>query len=97
MSEKPQSQLYLIIETFKNGDAAPVYRRFREQGRLAPDGLTYISSWTTADMSKCYQVMECADRRLIDQWIARWSDLVDFEIIPVITSAEAAKYFEARR
>jgi hypothetical protein len=94
MNETPQLQRYMIIETFKNGNAAPVYRRFREQGRLAPDGLNYISSWVTTDMSKCYQVMECSDRRLLDEWVARWSDLVDFEVIPVISSAEAAKHFE---
>jgi hypothetical protein len=82
--------LFLVIESFKNNDPQPVYRRFREQGRLAPDGLKYISSWVTTDIATCYQIMECEDPRLLDQWIAEWSDLVDFEIIPVITSAEAA-------
>jgi hypothetical protein len=82
--------LFLIIERFKNGDAAPVYRRFREQGRLAPTGLTYVASWVAADLSRCYQVMECADRALLDEWMAHWSDLVDFEVISVVTSAEAA-------
>ena len=82
--------LYLIIENFRDGDARPIYRRFRERGRLAPEGLTYISSWVTEDFARCYQVMECADRVLLDAWIANWSDLVDFEVIPVRTSAEAA-------
>jgi uncharacterized protein DUF3303 len=88
--------VYLLVETFKNGDAVPVYRRFREQGRLAPAGLHYVSSWVTSDMTRCYQVMECADRQLLDEWIARWSDLVDFEIIPVITSAEAVERVKPR-
>lgn len=88
--------LYMIIESFKNRDAAPVYRRFREQGRLTPDGLKYVSSWVTADMAKCYQVMECADPRLLEQWIARWSDLVDFEVLPVITSAQATEQIAPR-
>ncbi len=83
--------VYMIIETFKNRDAAPVYRRFRDQGRLAPDGLKYVSSWVTSDMTRCYQVMECDDPQLLDRWIARWSDLVDFEVVPVITSAQAAE------
>jgi len=83
--------VYMIIERFKNGDAVPVYRRFRDQGRLAPDGLKYISSWVTLDMAACYQLMECEDRRLLDQWMARWSDLVDFEVLPVITSAQAVE------
>ncbi len=82
--------LYMVIETFKNGDPAPVYRRFRERGRLAPDGLQYVSSWVTSNVTRCYQVMECDDRRLLDQWIGQWSDLVDFEVIPVISSAQAA-------
>lgn len=77
----------MIIETFK--DAVAVYRRFRDQGRLAPEGLTYVSSWVTPDLTRCYQVMECQDPRLLDQWTARWRDLIDFEIVPVITSAEA--------
>jgi len=88
--------LYMIIERFKNHDAAPVYRRFRERGRLAPDGLTYVSSWVTTNMTTCFQVMECDDPRLLDQWMARWSDLVDFEIIPVITSAQAAERIAPR-
>jgi len=85
--------LFLIVERFKDGDASPVYRRFREQGRLAPDGLTYVASWVTADLTRCYQVMESPDRALLDRWIARWSDLVDFEVTPVITSADAAGRF----
>ena len=88
--------LYMIIESFKNGDAVPVYRRFRDHGRLAPAGLTYVSSWVTADMARCYQVMECEDPRLVEQWIARWSDLVDFEVLPVITSADAAEHIAPR-
>ena len=79
----------MIIENFK-GDPAPVYRRFRDRGRLAPEGLTYVSSWVTSDIKRCYQVMECDDERLLRQWMDEWKDLVDFEVIPVVTSAEAA-------
>ena len=82
--------LYMVIERFRNGDAAPVYRRFRERGRLAPEGLNYISSWVTADLTTCYQVMETADRALLDEWLSRWSDLVEFEVHAVMTSQEAA-------
>lgn len=82
--------LFLIIERFRGGDPAPVYRRFREKGRLAPEGLTYVSSWVTEDLATCYQVMETADRALLEQWMAQWADLVEFEVIPVITSAEAS-------
>jgi Protein of unknown function (DUF3303) len=82
--------LYMIVEYFKNADPVPVYRRFCDQGRLAPDGLTYVSSWVDADLSHCYQLMETADRDLIDQWMANWGDLVEFEVHPVITSKEAA-------
>src|SRR5262249_3904376 len=68
--------LYMVVERFRNRDPVPVYRRFREQGRLAPDGLRYVSSWVTADMAECYQLMECADPSLLEQWVARWQDLV---------------------
>lgn len=88
--------LYLIIETFKQGDAVPVYRRFRDKGRMAPEGVTYVSSWITTDMAKCYQVMESEDRALLDQWIARWSDLIDFEVMPVVTSAQAVEQITPR-
>jgi hypothetical protein len=83
--------LYMIIEHFKDGDARPVYRRFRDKGRLAPDGLTYIASWVTTDLQHCYQVMECDDARLLEQWLDQWRDLVEFECFPVVTSAEAAR------
>ncbi|HKW47471.1 MAG TPA: DUF3303 family protein, partial [Gemmatimonadaceae bacterium] len=76
----------MIVEHFRNRDPAPVYERFRQRGRLAPAGLTYVNSWVTADLTRCYQVMECAERELLEQWMAAWQDLVDFEVHPVITS-----------
>ena len=81
---------YLVIERFRNRDPRPVYDRFRERGRLAPEGLIYVASWVSVELDTCYQVMATDDPGLLDQWVARWSDLVDFEIIPVIESADAA-------
>ena len=81
---------YMIVEHFRNGDPAPVYARFRSHGRLAPDGLHYVDSWVTADLTRCYQLMECADANLLQQWLDAWSDIVSFEVYPVITSAEAS-------
>jgi len=79
----------MVLENFK-GNPAAVYRRFREQGRLAPEGLKYINSWVTSDVQRCYQVMECDDPALLYAWIDRWKDIVDIEVVPVITSTEAA-------
>jgi hypothetical protein len=81
--------LYMVIENFRGGDPIPVYRRFRDRGRLMPEGVEYRGSWVTEDLSRCFQVMECDDRRLLDQWIASWDDVADFDVIPVLTSAEA--------
>lgn len=85
------SALYMIVEHFKDKDARPVYRRFRERGRMAPEGLVYVSSWVDEKLERCYQLMETRDRRLLDEWMANWKDLVDFEVYPVVTSAEAAE------
>jgi N-acetylglutamate synthase-like GNAT family acetyltransferase len=82
--------LYMVIEYFKNGDPVPVYRRFRERGRLAPAGLRYVDGWVTANLERCYQLMETDDPILLDSWMAQWKDLVRFDAHPVITSAEAA-------
>jgi hypothetical protein len=81
--------LYMIVEHFKNQDALPVYRRFREKGRLAPEGLTYVSSWVDETMQHCFQIMETDDKTLLDAWIANWADIVDFEVLPIMTSKEA--------
>jgi Protein of unknown function (DUF3303) len=81
---------YMVLEDFQ-GRAEAVYRRFRDQGRLAPEGLRYVSSWVTQDLQRCYQIMECSDPRLLEQWIDRWKDLVKFEVIPVMTSSQAAE------
>ena len=81
--------LYMVLEHFRDGDPRPVYARFAERGRMAPDGLRYVGSWVTDDLEHCFQVMECDERELLDDWMARWSDIVDFEVIPVLTSAEA--------
>jgi hypothetical protein len=83
--------LFMVIERFKNGDAVPVYRRFRDRGRMTPAGVTYISSWVDATLTCCYQVMETDNRALLDEWIAQWKDLVDFEVHAIITSSEAVE------
>ena len=83
--------LYMVIEHFKNKDAVAVYRRFRDNGRMAPEGLVYVSSWVDHKLEHCYQVMETHDRGLLDEWMAKWSDLVHFEVHPVLTSQEAAE------
>ncbi len=77
---------YLVIEHFRNGDPIPVYQRFRDQGRLMPDGLAYVTSWITEDLTRCYQVMESNERRLLDEWMANWADLMEFEVFPVLSS-----------
>jgi hypothetical protein len=79
----------MVIETFRHGDPIPVYRRFRDKGRLAPEGLRYVTSWIRDDVSRCYQVMETEHPALLDRWMNNWMDIVDFEVHPVITSAEA--------
>jgi uncharacterized protein DUF3303 len=81
--------LFMVIEHFKGGDPIPVYRRFRDRGRMAPDDVRYVTSWVTVDLTTCYQVMDAPDRARLDEWLQRWEDLVDFDVVPVITSPEA--------
>ena len=82
--------LFMVIERFKNRDAVAVYKRFRERGRMAPEGLKYINSWVETNFDRCFQLMESDDQELFREWIANWKDLVDFEIVEVRTSQEAA-------
>ena len=82
--------LFHVTERYREGDPVPVYRRFREQGRMTPDGVEYIASWVTDDLGTCFQVMEADSREALDVWIERWSDLVEFEVARVITSDEAS-------
>jgi hypothetical protein len=81
--------LFMVIEHFRPGRASEVYRRFREQGRMAPEGLRYVASWVDVKFERCFQVMEADSEMLLKEWTARWDDLIDFEIVPVRTSAEA--------
>jgi hypothetical protein len=80
---------YMVIEQFKDGASGEVYRRFAEKGRMMPAALTYVDSWIAEDMRVCYQLMETEDRALFAEWTRNWDDLMEFEIIPVISSAEA--------
>ena len=80
--------LFMVIETFSEANRAAAANRFQSKGRMLPDSVLYQASWLTEDGSRCYQLMEAPARALLDQWIARWNDLVDFEVIPVLTSAE---------
>lgn len=79
----------MIIERFRPGMARPIYERLRDSGRHMPEGLAYVGSWIRDDLQVCYQVMECEDSALLDRWMSSWSDLMEFEVIPVISSAEA--------
>lgn len=88
--------MYMVVEHFKSKDAVPVYRRFRDRGRMAPDGLAYLSSWVDDKLERCYQLMEADDRALLDEWIENWRDIVDFEVYPVVTSKEAAEKIAPR-
>jgi hypothetical protein len=81
--------LFMVIERYRNRDAKAVYRRFLDEGRLAPEGLTYLASWVETNFDRCFQVMECSEPRLLDVWASRWNDLVEFEFIPVLTSEGA--------
>lgn len=81
---------FMVIENFRNQDAKAVYRRFRDKGRMAPDGLTYVASWVAADLGRCFQIMECDDVALLQRWVAQWSDLVGFEIVPVVAGKDTA-------
>ena len=79
--------LFMVVETFRNQDAKSAYRRFRDMGRVMPDGLSYVGSWTTADLGRCFQLMDCDDLRLLQEWVLSWRGSgVTFEIVPVVPS-----------
>lgn len=84
--------LYMVIERMGGrARAAAVYRRFRERGRMTPEGLKYVGSWVEADFGRCFQLMECEDPSLLREWAEHWQDLVEFEFVPVVTSEAAAE------
>jgi hypothetical protein len=93
---RKEPMLFMVIEKFRDLDGAAVYRRFREMGRMLPEGLKYVDSWVEVKGNRCFQLMECGDEQLFQQWVARWNDLVDFEIVPVGTSKEVAAGHETR-
>lgn len=78
----------MVVERFKDGKAKDIYRRFQEKGRMMPEGLRYIDSWVEVNFGRCFQLMECDDLRLFQQWVLEWEDLGEFEIIPVVSSKE---------
>jgi Protein of unknown function (DUF3303) len=88
--------LYMVIERFKEGTAPEIYRRFREKGRMMPEGLEYISSWIDLGLKTCWQLMQTEDFALFERWIENWKDLINFEIVPVRTSAEAAEVINGK-
>ena len=83
--------MFMVVETFRDKDAMPSYRRLREKGRMVPDGLKFVSSWVTADLGRCFQLMEADDITLLQRWIARWSDLMAFEVVPVVEGKDTAQ------
>ena len=81
--------LYMVIERYKNRDAKAVYRRFQEKGRMAPENLAYVESWVEFNFDRCFQLMECGEARLLEEWAEHWRDLAEFEFVPVRRSKEA--------
>lgn len=81
---------FMVIEKFRKQDARSVYRRFHTEGRLMPEGVTFVESWVSADLSRCFQIMECNDVTLLQRWVSGWSDLVEFEIVPVSRGRDTA-------
>ena len=81
--------LYMIVERFHPGKVKTLYKRFEEKGRMTPEGVNYVNSWITEEVTVCYQVMETDSVEKIYEWMIHWNDLANFEIIPVITSAQA--------
>jgi len=88
--------LFMVIERYKNRDADAVYRRFREHGRMVPEGLKYIDSWVEQNNERCFQLMSADDPGLFDLWTKHWDDLVEFEIVPVVTSKKASEQIRNR-
>jgi len=86
--------LYMVVEHYR--DPVAVYRRFRDKGRLAPEGLSYVSSWVDERLERCYQLMQTKERHLLEQWMDNWKDIVEFEVSPVMTSSEAAEKIASR-
>jgi hypothetical protein len=89
--DKEAIMLFMVIENFRNQDAKSVYRRLREKGRMMPAGLAFVSSWVESDLGRCFQVMECGDVTLLQRWVAEWSDLIHFEIVPIVPGKETAE------
>ena len=83
--------IFMVVETFRNQDAKAIYRRLRDRGRMMPDGLTFIDSWVAADLGRCFQLVDADDITLLQRWIAGWSDLVAFEIVPVASGRDTAE------
>ncbi|MCC6393440.1 MAG: DUF3303 domain-containing protein [Bryobacterales bacterium] len=87
--------LFLVIERFRNRDPRPIYRRLRESGRSMPEGLEYIDSWVEPNFDRCFQLMQTDDVLLLQQWVAAWTDLMEFEIVPVASSKQTRICVEA--
>lgn len=83
--------LFMVLEHFRTRGAVEVYRRSRDRGRMLPDGVRYVSSWVDLDFTRCFQLMEAPSAADLEPWIEKWRDLVEFEVIPVRTSAEASE------
>jgi hypothetical protein len=82
--------LFMVVERFRNQDAKTIYRRLRDRGRMMPDGLTFVSSYVSADVVRCFQLMECDDITLLQRWVSEWSDLMECEIVPVVAGKDTA-------
>ncbi len=88
--------LFMVIENFRNQDAKAIYARFGQKGRMMPEGLGFVGSWVSADLGRCFQLMEADNVALLQRWVVEWSDLIEFEIVPVVSGKETADALEGQ-
>ncbi len=80
--------LFMVVERFSAGSVPGIYRRLRDEGRSLPEGLTYVDSWIEVGLGRCFQLMECADARLLQEWLLDWNGMFEVEVVPVVPSKE---------
>ena len=88
--------LFMVVERFKGRDPGPIYQRLQESGRSMPDGLRYVDSWIEANFDRCFQLMECDDAALLQEWLLSWGDLMTCEIVPVVPSDRTRELVASR-
>lgn len=65
--------------------------RFKETGAPPPPGVDMLGRWHNAAGNGGFFLVETDDPVALARWLQEWTDVIDFEVVPVVTDEQVSE------